>query len=171
MPIRPVHHPEPSVLADHLRRVADLIEGMGPRATAQAAMLSAVGWPPGTMGVDGSRSADQTSSTERAALTPHPFDRVDVELSQQLRLMWLTGVQLQGTISRIMAHATTEDMVLAGTGECLVRGCGHFCNPRKKGEDRLRAGFCPAHYRAWLRQGRPDRGRFINRRGNVEAVA
>lgn len=44
----------------------------------------------------------------------------------------------------------------AGAGEC--HACGRHCSGSRV--DRLRAGYCDAHYRRWLRAGRPDRLRY-----------
>ena len=43
-----------------------------------------------------------------------------------------------------------------GAGDCCA--CGKFV-PGKR-DNRLRSGYCEAHYRRWCRSGRPDRGEF-----------
>jgi hypothetical protein len=44
-----------------------------------------------------------------------------------------------------------------GAGACLA--CGRWVHGTA--EDRLRSGMCEAHYKAWCRAGRPERGAFM----------
>jgi hypothetical protein len=150
-----------------LRQFTDRLADEGDRAIRSAAILAARGWPTTTNGTD-RRSADTTTSTERAALEPGPWDDVDNRLARQLRLLFATVMQTHATFDLVATHVCTDsdcdicaDIVPGGTGRCAVDGCDHTCNPRKNPNDRLRAGFCPRHHKRWLRLGRPDRGRYI----------
>jgi len=156
-----IRHPAPSVLAKNLRQVADRLDDQGNRAIRQAIVLAARGWPATTNGIDGGRTADPTSSTERAALNPGPYDDIDNRLARQLQAAWHCCLELHASIDMILAHANDDDPIPPGTGICAVEGCDHVCNPRKKPDDRLRSGYCPKHYKRWVRLGRPERGSYI----------
>lgn len=56
--------------------------------------------------------------------------------------------------------ADPKDLVKNGQGTCPA--CDQFCSGAHN--DRLRAGWCPACYRAWIRAGRPDRNDFTHAR-------
>lgn len=165
------NHPTPKVLAEHLRQVAKMLDEQGILAIDLASALAARGLPSNTLG-DGSRSADDTSSTERAAGANQDgrrddrWDDADLHLAKLLRLIWKVGLDVETQISRLIAHGSTIDQLPAGTGNCVC--CGNFVRPTAKRPDhRLRSGFCPPCHRAWLRwRGRnhPDRVRFVNER-------
>jgi hypothetical protein len=89
------------------------------------------------------------------------FDDIDGRLREHMRLCWYMAVKIHANLDVIMSHAPDDDEIPPGTGPCAVEGCDHVCNPRKKADDRLRAGFCPRHYKRWCRLGKPDRGWFI----------
>ncbi len=160
-----MNHPLPAVLARNLRQLADRLDDEGDHAIRRAPILAARGWPTNLNGTDGGPSSDATSSTERAALNPGPYDDIDNRLHRQLNLCGLTVRLIHSSLDTLQVHKCkdTDCMICAdtfpgGTGPCPVELCDHVCNPRKKPDDRLRAGYCPRHYRRWLRQGRPDRG-------------
>jgi hypothetical protein len=155
-----INPPKPTVLARNLRQLADRLDDEGDRALYRAPILAARGWPASTNGTDGGRTADPTSSTERAALNPGPFDGIDYRMRAQMSNLWAGIVFLHATLDTVMTHASDDDPIPAGTGPCQVVGCEHVCNPRKNPNDRLKAGYCPKHWRRWLRQGRPERGWF-----------
>jgi len=147
--------PQLRALVLQLRVVADLLDKHGDRTVGFSRLLASRGWPASTGG-GGSRSSDTTSSTERAALGPHPWAGIDERYLGQLAELWKLGVAVQATMSSVLAHASDEDPVPAGTGHC--RRCERFCRPTgDRPQDRIRAGYCPACYRRWLRLGRPDR--------------
>ena len=50
-----------------------------------------------------------------------------------------------------------------GEGDCF---CGRHCTG--VGDDRLKSGYCPADWTAWLRAERPDRGEFEARRRSAD---
>jgi hypothetical protein len=170
-------HPALWALAHHLREVAGLLEEHGRHdrrrsnvgtcrcVTCAAELLAARGWPAAASGT-GPRSSDPTSSTERAAgtlsetreLSPPLFTGVDEQLSKHLRLIWLTGLNVQRTVTNILAHAPDDDPVPAGSGSC--RRCEHFCRPDKDQNDRIRSGYCRTCYNRWYYLGRPDRSSF-----------
>ena|GEM_PF-3621290 len=162
-----IHHPAPSVLAKNLRQLADRLDDIGTHKPAccrcircRAQTLAARGWPATTNGTDGGRSSDPTTSTERAALNPGPYDDIDNRLAQQLQAAWHCCLELHASIDMILAHANDDDPVPAGTGRCLR--CDKFVRPDgKHPHNRIQAGWCPACYRKWARDGRPDRSWFI----------
>jgi hypothetical protein len=159
-----VAHPrpvQPRIVARNLRQLADQLDDAGPRAIRQAALLAARGWPVSTTGNgDGSRSSDETSSTERSAINPGPFDDIDKRLARQLVLLDSAARLTFGTINTVLSQAEDDDPVPAGTGSCLR--CDKFVRPDgRRPNNRIQSGFCPACYRRWARAGRPDRSTFI----------
>ena len=155
-----IRHPAPSVLAKNLRQVADRLDDQGNRAIRQATVLAARGWPATTTGCDGSRSSDPTTSTERAALNPGPYDDIDNRLARQLLLAWHVCLELHASIDMILAHANDDDPIPPGTGHCLR--CERFCRPDDhKPHNRIVSAFCPACYHKWWRLGKPERSTFI----------
>jgi hypothetical protein len=152
--------PTPLVLARSLRQLADRLDDEGERAMRRAPILAARGWPVSVNGSEGGRSSDPTSSTERAALNPGPFDGIDYRMRTQLSNLAVSIVLLHASLDTVLTHASDDDPIPAGTGPCRVERCDHICNPRKNPNDRLKAGYCPKHWRRWLRMGRPDRGWF-----------
>jgi hypothetical protein len=165
-----INHPRPAVLARNLRQLADRLDDEGDRAIRQAPILAARGWPTSVNGSEGGRSSDPTSSTERAALKPGPFDDIDNRIARQLCYLWAGILHLHASLDTVMAHASDHDPVPPGTGPCAVDGCHHICQPRKNPNDRLRAGYCPKHHKRWLRLGRPDRS-WYERFTETEDVA
>lgn len=125
--------------------------------------LAARGWPGATIG-DGRRTSERTSPTERAASARDPFavlaDRTGPHV-ERLRAEALAVLAIAGVID---SHADDSDPLPAGAGAC--KRCSHTCNSRQRGpNDRLRAGWCPACHRRYLRLTercgyRPDRGWF-----------
>lgn len=172
-----VRHPSLWAIAQHLREVATLIEDNGHHdghatpchcVPCQAQLLSARGWPT-TVISDGSRSSDTTSSTERAVVSPpmRAFAGIDERIAKHLRLLWLTGLNVQADVRNVLAHGSDEDRLPPGSGECPR--CGHFCRPDLKYEDRLKSGYCSKCHRLWLIRGRPERSAFT--REKVKSAA
>lgn len=168
---------KPSVLADYLETVAARLRARGDAAIDMAGLLAARGYPTGGNG--GARSSDPTSSTERAAglagddgdATPDTrWVNVPAELAHDMRQLWYHATRVDGTISRVLGHASTDDQTPAGTGLCyLHRLCEESCRPTKKNPDnRLRNGLGPRCHSAWMRyrQAHPDATRqdFIDHR-------
>lgn len=154
-------------LVAQLRGLADLLDRHGDRTVDFARLLAARGWPsstggggahtPGGSGTSG--TSGTSSRTERAALNPHPWVGVDERYADQLQLLRSAGLAVQATITSVLAHASGDDPEPAGTGHC--RRCERFCRPTPdRPQDRIRSGYCPACYRRWLRQGKPDRSGF-----------
>lgn len=154
--------PAPSVLADQLEALARTIRANGNRPRVMASLLASRGYPTATLG-NGAPSSDPTSSTERAALDPGYWVDIDVNLARAERLLWSTGVLVATYHSQILAQASDDDPIPAGTGPCILREiCEHICNPRKRPSDRLRRGLCPSHYNRWIYYGQPDLTTFKN---------
>jgi hypothetical protein len=154
-----IRHPQPRIIARNLRQLADQLDDTGPRAIRMAHLLAARGWPTTTTGTNGSRSSDQTSSTERAATNPGPYDDIDNRLARQLDLLDSAARLTFTTINTILTQASDDDPVPAGTGTCLR--CDKLVRPTaKRPHNRIQAGYCPACYRRWVRLGRPDRSTF-----------
>lgn len=162
-------HPKPSVLAAQLRRLAKQLERDGKKAEETASLLAARGWPPGVNGGT-SRSADQTTSVERAAgvnqeRTIPTTDRwadIDHRLAALMRLLWKAGLDIETIVADLLAHGDDADQIPSGTGAC--QACDHLCKPRENPNDRLRAGLCGACYKAWERDGRPPKSDWAHRR-------
>lgn len=170
-----VHHPKPKVLAQQLRALATLIENDGPTAVRAATVLAARGYPAGTSGDGtGSRTSDNTSSTERAAgvttddMRTGRYTGVDVRLAKLLRLIWKTGLDIETLLVDLLAHGDDVDLVPAGTGDCEC--CKRFVRPTpERPHDRLRSGLCDACRKAWDKAnkgGQLDRGRWLIERRN-----
>lgn len=163
-------HPLPKVLADHGLRVSKLIADHGARAQALAVVLAVRGYPASTGG--GPRSSDTTSSTERAAIggapsdpsngdrwRPGEWDGIDEHLAQLLHDRWHNDLAIEHLLAKILAHASDDDPIPAGTGSC--RRCEKFCRPDADHPDnRIRSGYCQPCYRRWVRLGKPDRTTF-----------
>jgi len=166
---RPAHHPAPTVIANQLEALAKQLRVNGDQAKLWATVLAARGYPSATLG-NGARSSDTTTTVERAVglsgdtgpLTPPdgPWNGVDGDLARYLRLLWLTASQVDVLMVRLLAHASDDDPIPPGTGPCTYKGCEHFCNPRKNPNDRIKRGYCPAHFLRWWRLGQPDRTQF-----------
>jgi hypothetical protein len=152
-------NPTPTVLARNLRQLADQLDDQGPRAIRMAHLLEARGWPNSTNG-NGSRSSDQTSSTERAAINPGPFDDIAGRLTRQLNLLDSAARLTFATINTILTCAADDDPLPAGTGTCLR--CDKFVRPdNKRPHNRIKAGLCPSCHLKWWRLGKPNRSWFI----------
>jgi hypothetical protein len=152
-------------LVAQLRGVADLLDRDGARTLDFSHVLAARGWP-GSAGGGGSRSSGTSSRTERAALDPHPWVGVDERYMRELEVLARAGRAVEATIAAVLAHAPGDDPMPAGTGTC--RRCERFCRPTdRRPDDRIRSGYCPACYRRWLRQGKPDRSGFERTRDDI----
>ena len=74
------------------------------------------GWPTATLGDGtGARTADPTSSTERAALDPDRYATIDQDLARTLRHIWHTSLVARTLMAEVDAHAPDDDPVPAGT--------------------------------------------------------
>ena len=149
--------PPPATLAKFLRQVANQLETHGDKASELAALLAARGYPTGGSG-DGSRSSDSTSSTERAALVGAPngdgpwhegeWDDADTKLARYRRALWVAALDYQALHANVCAHASDDDPIPIGRGEC--QACGKFCKG-DGGNDRLRSGLCNGCTQRWRR--------------------
>lgn len=151
-------HPTPKILAAFLRDVANRLEHDGRRALDVASIVAPRGWPGAVVG-DGRRSADSSSSVERAEENPGRYADADYTLARRLRLLWATAAQTDTQIADLIAHADRTDLAPIGTGACVA--CGHVCRPTDNPHDRLRAGLCDPCRKAWDRASRPERGSWI----------
>lgn len=146
-------HGEPSAVAKLLHRLADSLDSDGPRAEELVRLLSARGWAAGTLGDGGARSTDDTSSVERTLLAgPARWAGKDRRYHALLQALERTAQALESLHTDVLAHAGDDDPVPVGTGGCIC--CARLCRPdpdRGRAGDRLRAGLCPACYRAWRR--------------------
>lgn len=162
-----MNHPPLPQLADHLRAVAKLLDqsaGHQPTrarngtcrcVTCRAHLLGtgSIGYPTATLGDGtGTRTTNDTTTTERAALNPRQWDAIDTDLAHTLRAIWHAGLTVQTLVGRVNAQAPDDDPVPAGTGPCTIRTCETVCRPDHKHPDnRLRSGLCPACFEAWRR--------------------
>lgn len=153
LPLRPPRRwcvtqaPPPATLATYLHRIATHLETKGDRALDLATLLAARGYPTGGNG-NGSRTLAESSSTERAALAGAVWDGIDEQIRLDMRTLWTTALHLEANLARVLAHASDDDPIPIGRGEC--QACGRFC----KGDgtnDRLRSGFCHPCTGRWRR--------------------
>jgi len=151
-----IRHPAPPVLAKNLRQLADRLDDQGNRAIRQAQILAARGWPSSTNGTDGGRSSDPTTSTERAALNPGPYDDIDNRLAQQLSLAWHCCLELHASIDMILAHANDDDPISPLVGVC--DRCGLICKGSGSSNRLHGSGLCHACNEAWRRWQRKNQG-------------
>lgn len=134
------------------------------------------GYPSG--GGNGSKSSDDTSSTERTALRliagEHSGDRT-MEAMKSIRnsfdKAWDHVIAAEDAWDAIMAsdRGRRERQVTLGT----CQAC--FAEVPNVGEDRIKAGYCPPCFRAWLRTSdeagvRKDRLTFEKSRRKLEAA-
>lgn len=172
-------HPAPRELGREVRRLAQLLDGDLATALRVAPLLAARGWPGATLG-DGARSSDTTTSVERAAgvtqdvkptdIRTARFTNVDRRLASLLAVIHQATTEVTRIAGDVLAHASDVDLIPPGTGGCQC--CSRFCRPTAEQPDnRLRAGFCPACWKAWGRAGRPERGPWMIERRQQLAAA
>lgn len=165
--------PSPKQVADYLEKLTAKLRVHGGRAWELVDLLASSGLSATVIGA-GSRSSDQTSSTERAALDGAPaqpsngdqwriniWAETDQRMDKELRLLWRAALAVERTIDQALQHGSTADQLPPGTGYCTCGGddpdnnphwCGTFCAPRQNGDsDRLRSGLAPACYRRFIR--------------------
>lgn len=140
--------PRPSVLADHLERVAAHLRKRGDKTTELAELFAARGFPTNVGGA-GARSSDSTSSVEREAIDAHSewHDIDDLE-AQLRRALWKAALDWQAIEAKLWSHASDDDPIPIGRGAC--QACGKFCKG-DGGNDRLRSGFCNNCTQRWRR--------------------
>lgn len=154
---------------EYIRRLVDRLQDAGPalfqrdRETAQRD-----GFPAASLGGDG-RGGSEGSSTENAALGDVRFDVIHDDALACRTNVDLAIASLQNAL-RNTQHAkskSTEKLSDHGPGgTCLA------CLREVQGTavDRIRSGYCFACYRAWLREGKPDRLRFERARRQETAA-
>lgn len=125
----------------------------------------------------GSSGSFASSSTEAAALRGLPDDpevRDDWKFHDPIDVIRQAATDLlrsiDNSLDAVMNIADRRKFIM-NIGES-IRGrvssidscicCGKDVSG--VGEDRIRAGFCPADYRSWLRAGRPDRYQWMAHR-------
>ena len=135
------------------------------------------GYPSGGSG-DGSRSSDDTSSTERTALRlvagEHSGDRT-LEAMRSIRnsfdKAWDHVIAAEDAWDAICAsdRGRKERQVTLGTCQACLRD-----DVPNAGSDRIVAGYCPSCFKAWLRSydgnARRDRMAFERSRRELQAV-
>ena len=126
--------------------------------------------PSAAMGVGRSSVGTHSDPTANAALNEVQTDLVD---------QWLRDLETE--MRKAAHHVSVADhlrsMILdlrrqldrsvpkPGAGDCLA--CGRWVTGEE--HDRIKAGFGPECYTAWIREGKPDRMAFIAaRRARVE---
>lgn len=168
-------HPAPKELARQLRDLATLLDHNGHHALELADALAARGYPSATGG-NGSRTSSNSTSVERAAGThsdseeddnkptrrPGRWANANTDLAAILDHL-TTATRLTDTyIADLFDHASDEDWLPAGTGNCAC--CGNFVRPDyKRPNNRIVSGYCPACHQAWIRWRRthyPERAAY-----------
>lgn len=109
------------------------------------------GYPTGTLGDGtGSRTADPTSSTERAALNPPRYRDLLARWDAAVLALTSAAIDLNNLVALLNATAVDDsDPIAVGRGNCLR--CEKFCIG-DGGNNRLRSGLChPCHmgFRRW----------------------
>ena len=153
---------DPQDLVPQLRELADVLERCPPhdrraastglcrclRCTAE--LYAARGFPSSTLG-SGSRSADTTSSTERAAVGGLArFVDLDTTLAAQLRTLRYSADELAALVVLLRSHDTMDDQLPAGSGSCAA--CGEFVRPDADRPDRrIKSGLGPACFKSLSR--------------------
>lgn len=144
---------------EYIRRLVDKLQDAGPalfqrdRETGQCD-----GFPASSLGGDG-RGGSEGSSTENAALADHRHDVIHDDA-----VACRTNVDL-GIEHLLNAVRNTQHAASKSTDHIADHGPGGTClaclrEVKGTSVDRIRSGYCPACYRAWLRDGKPDRLRF-----------
>lgn len=112
------------------------------------------GYGAGRSGDGGSRSTDPTSTTERAALAGCS----DAEMERIVEGFLAGCTLLLDCHTRLKAYVTPKQRTVGRVSSVDV------CPGCDKPAPKVKSGFCPACYQAWLREGRTERGWFIRRR-------
>jgi hypothetical protein len=121
-------------------------------------------YPANLRPADGPPGANHDTPTERAALndrTPHdPIGHLIEDITWGIREIDRLALGIEGRRQLIHRHATKNYGRIDTTTTCEA------CQRTVPGtpEDRLRAGYCQKCHRQWLREGRPDRVAFEQRR-------
>lgn len=165
-------HPDKDQWDKHIefaRRLLDTLQDDGYalfRRDEHAA--TADGYPSSSMGGDG-RGGGDSSSTETAALADVRYDSVhDDAINCRSNVDDAINALLRAV--RNTQHAAKKGKhnpeEHGPAGVCLA------CYRDVTGTpiDRLRSGYCPTCYRAWLRAGKPDRFRFERERRQQPAA-
>lgn len=174
-------HPAPKDIARQLHALANTLDNNGHHALELADALAARGYPTATGG-NGSRSANRTTSVERAvgftgddnednddtplSRKPDRWATANTDLDRILELLARAARSTEAFIDDLFDHASDEDWLPAGSGNCIC--CGNFIRPDHKHPNRrLVSGFCPACHQAWLRWRQhhyPDRAAYVRDR-------
>lgn len=126
------------------------------------------GYPSGRPGSGGD---DAGTSTETAAISNLEGDQPD----EHHDLTVAAARHLENAVNAIASLLATLDSIdkkSAVSSHANPGGTCAACLRHVEGtaDDRIRAGYCEADYRAWLRAGRPDRVRFeYDRRAETAA--
>ena len=119
------------------------------------------GFPTGGSG--GGSSSGITDSTASAALrrimgnpSPDPVRKSVEEAFAIIAMITKYSIKLDHKIQVVLNTAASKRGREITIDLCLA--CQ--CDVTGVGEDRIKSGYCPACYRKWLRDGRPDRHRF-----------
>ena len=182
---RPPRHHEPETsppvkLPLHRDQAAALDRALhfGPRAWNELQQLATLardhtpdadGYGHGNHADDGSRPSDNTSTTERAALTPS--DAQTEALARAIHEAHVAAKHAAFALNALRAYLRPVAPPEPGRASTVTTcpACGELALPRPK------AGYCPACYQAWDRAARPDRAAFEHERTTraqrAEAVA
>ena len=136
------------------------------------AALAGKGFPTSTRGSTGTASAAFGDPTFTAASAgPDPDEQLaELVIEFEAALAWT--IRVSGRIAGHLPVAPDSAAEIVrlrpgGVGECAV--CERYCSGSDA--ERLRSAYCPACYRAWLRDGRPDRlGWERGRRAELDAI-
>lgn len=113
---------------------------------------------PGSLRRDGGRGGSaEGGPTAALALVERP-DPLEAEAQLVRDACGALGlvVELAARMATLATIDETLPVLKIGEGDC--QACGRYVPGRR--DDRLRSGYCEAHYRRWCRAGRPDRGEY-----------
>ena len=125
---------------------------------AHAHAVDALAGPGSSLGGSG-HGSDISDPTGRQALTEDPAAQFLARLARYADAEPRKLRPLADEVAswRARTGIDRERKPTLGAGACLA--CGRWVHGTA--EDRLRSGMCEAHYKAWCRAGRPERGAFM----------
>jgi hypothetical protein len=125
---------------------------------AHANAVAALNGPGSGLGGSG-RSSGISDPTGRQALAEDPAAQFLARLAKRADNLprELRPLADESVGWALHNHPSIDRKPTSGAGACLA--CGRWVHGTA--DDRLRSGMCEAHYRAWCRAGRPERGAFF----------
>jgi hypothetical protein len=129
--------------------------------TAHAHAVDAIGGPGSSLGGSG-HSSDISDPTGRQALADDPAAQYLARVAKRMDSLHreLRALADETTGWQVRRVADGERKPTSGAGTCAA--CARWVHGTA--EDRIRSAYCEACYRAWMREGQPERARFEHSR-------